>query len=107
MIDFASKMQKSTNTLFQLLADLKNKSQIELFLKDFLSKSELATLNNRLAIINLLNQGKSYAEINKTLKVSSATIASTAQLLEKRGNKLALEKIKLDTWAEGIIRKVF
>ncbi|MEN8253291.1 MAG: Trp family transcriptional regulator [Patescibacteria group bacterium] len=94
------------NTFYQLLADLKNKAQVKLFLKDFLTESELNTLANRLAIIKLLNQGKSYAEINKKLKVSSATIASTANLLNKKGSKLAIEKIKLDEWVEKIIGKI-
>jgi len=94
------------NIFYQLLADLKNKSEVEIFLKDFLSESELNTLSNRLSIIKLLNLGKSYAEINKELKVSSATIASTANLLNKKGIKLALEKIKLEDWAEKLINKI-
>lgn len=94
------------DTFFQLLADFKNKQEARVFCQDFLTDSELNTLSNRLEIIKLLNQGVSYAEINKKLKVSSATIASTAQLLEKPGSKLALEKINLDSWAEKMIKKV-
>jgi len=99
-------MKNYSYQLFQLIADLKNLSEAKSFLTDFLADSELKTLANRLSIIKLLDEGKSYVEIKKQLKVSSATIASTVELLERKGIELGLRKIKLDAWATNLIEKI-
>ena len=99
-------MKNYSYQLFQLIADLKNLSEAKSFLTDFLADSELKTLANRLAIIRLLDQGKSYVEIKKELKVSSATIASTASLLEKQGIKQGLKKLNLEEKAEKLLKRL-
>lgn len=73
------------------------------FLQDFLSETEQQVLAKRLAILHQLHQGKSYEKIKKALQVSSATISSVAEMKGKPGFKLALEKIKLDQWAENVL----
>jgi uncharacterized protein YerC len=97
--------------LFQTLVDIKNPQEMGSFLKDLFSKTELSAITKRLAAVYLLKKGKNYREIKDTLKLSSATISSLAEQVEKgRGFKIALGKIAADEWAErwvGKIKSVF
>jgi uncharacterized protein YerC len=88
-----------------LLADLKHPNQVKLFATDFFSSSELATLTKRLAIGKELATGRSYGQIAKDLGVSSATISGVANLKDSQGWQLALEKIRLELWAEKFVNK--
>ncbi len=96
----------SQKTFFQIIADCKTLSEAKTFLSDFMSRAELETFGRRLEIIRMLSEGASYVEIRKKLKVSSATIASTAQLLETSGIKLAVDKMKTDEWAEKVLTRI-
>lgn len=89
-----------------LLADLRNPQDVETFLKDFLSETEYLVMVKRLAIAQDLITGKSYEEIKKDLKVSSATISGVSEILTKKGMKLALQKIKVDEWATKTALKI-
>jgi len=96
-------------TLIQTFSDFKNTSEIEVFLKDFFTDSELEAFSKRLAISYWLKKGRSYENIKTNLKVSSATIASVQESLGKPGIKLALKKIEAEEWAnkwEEKIRKI-
>ncbi|MCG2692025.1 Trp family transcriptional regulator, partial [Microgenomates group bacterium] len=79
--------------LYQVLADLKKPEAVKMFLDDVLSKTERTVLAKRLGIAWYLNKNKSYDVIRQDLKVSSATIATVQQGLEKSGEgiKLALK----------------
>lgn len=57
------------------LRGIKNKSEFDLFLNDFLSPTEKIMLSKRFATAVLLAKGNSYDEIKQTLRVTSATIA--------------------------------
>lgn len=86
-------------TLSQTIADLKTLNEAQTFLQDFLSESEYETFSKRLAVAYWLKKGRSYANIKTNLKVSSATIASVAESINKKGVKLALKKVEADEWA--------
>lgn len=86
-------------TLYQVVADLKGPEEVEVFLKDFFNGSELETFVKRLAIAYWLKKGRSYSNIKENLKVSSATIASIHESLNKPGIKLALKKLEAEEWA--------
>ena len=89
------------------MADIKDPQEAETFLKDLLSKTEFLVIVKRLAAAYLLEKGKNYREIKDILKVSSATISSTAERLEKGdGLKIALKKIQTDEWADKWIQKI-
>jgi len=94
--------------LYQVLADLKKPEAVKMFLDDVLSKTERTVLAKRLGIAWYLNKNKSYDVIRQDLKVSSATIATVQQGLEKSGEgiKLALKTIEADEWAGEMAEKV-
>ena len=87
--------------LYQVITDLKNPEEAQLFLESFLSKNELEFMARRLGIAYFLNKGKSYSNIKNNLAVSSTSIAAVAQLIKKdKGAKVALEKIHAEEWAD-------
>lgn len=95
-----------TQVFFQTLSDLKTSKNIEVFLKDFMTDSEIETYTKRLAVAYWLKKGRSYANIKENLKVSSATIASVQESIEKPGIKLALKHIEAEEWANQWAEKI-
>jgi uncharacterized protein YerC len=93
-------------TFVQLISDLKNPKQIDLFFKDFLTSTEYKTLTKRIAVAYWLKKGRNIANIKNNLKVSAATITSIRTLLKKEGIKIALKKIEADEWAEDWSKKI-
>lgn len=91
--------------LATLLADLDRPTDVENFLEDFLSETELSVLTKRLGILWLLDKGLSYQEIAEELKVSSATIASIAQVKEKKGVQVVLQLINRHSQLVARIQK--
>ena len=77
-------------------------------MRDFLTPSENIVLAKRLAIALYLEKNKSYEEIRRSLKVSSATIASVQSMLEHRseGFMLAVQQIKAEEWASEWSEKI-
>ncbi len=92
--------QQLNASLYQVFVDLSSRRESRLFCEGFFSKTELSIFAKRLAIGVLLDQGKSYEYIRKLLKVSSATISSIAETMQTKGYKLALQKLKVESWAE-------
>ncbi|HUW24527.1 MAG TPA: Trp family transcriptional regulator [Patescibacteria group bacterium] len=93
--------------LCQVLTDTRDKAEIKQLLKSFLSRAELLCLAKRFAIAKYLNDGLSYAEIKRRLKISSATISQIQEQLAKApGLRIALEKIMIDEWAEHWAKKI-
>ena len=86
-------------TLAQTLADLKDPSDVVTFLKDFFNDSELETFAKRLAVAYWLRKKRSYVNIKNNLKVSSATIATIQNTLERPGMKLAIKDLEAEEWA--------
>ena len=93
-------------TLIQTFSDFKNTSEIEVFLKDFFTDSELEAFSKRLAISYWLKKGRSYENIKTNLKVSSATIASVQTLMSRSGIVAALKKIEAEEWANIWAEKI-
>lgn len=86
--------------LYQVLSDAKNEVDIELILKALLSEGELSALAKRLAIAVFLDKRQSYEHIKDTLKVSTATIASVSENMNKKGIQMALSRVKAEEWAD-------
>lgn len=86
--------------LYQVIADAKNDVEVELTLKALMSESELSALAKRLAIAVFLDKRQSYEHIKDVLKVSTATIASVSESMNKRGMQMAIQKVKADEWAD-------
>jgi len=97
-------------TFAQVIADINNLKEADIFLGDFLTEAEYETFAKRLAISYWLQKKRSYSNIKNNLKVSSATIAESSSSLDKAGNKLAIKKIEAEEWANKWnekIKKVF
>ena len=90
----------------QTVADLRDMSEANKFLSDFLNESEYEAFAKRLAIAYWLKKGRSYNNIKNNLKVSSATIASVQSEMEKPGIQLALKKIEAEEWANQWAEKI-
>ncbi len=95
-----------TKTLAQLLVDLNDIKETNIFLEDFFNEGELETYAKRLAVAYWLKKGRSYSNIRENLKVSSATIASVEKLMKKSGFVLALKKIEAEEWANVWAEKI-
>lgn len=100
-------LKKEIEDVFaQTITDIKDLGEAKIFLKDFFNASEIDVFVKRLAIIYWLKSGRSYSDIKNNLKVSSATIASVQNTLEKPGIKLALKKIEAEKWADLWAEKI-
>src|SRR3989304_1595836 len=93
-------------TFAQTLLDFEKLDETEVFIKDFFNDAELETFAKRLAIAYWLKKGRSYANIMQNLKVSSATIASAQELMQKPGFKLAIKKMEAEEWANVWAKKI-
>ena len=98
--------QKITQQFVTLLSDLRHPDECLTFLKSFLTKTEQSVFAKRLGIIWMLDQNKSYKEIKKKLKVSSATISSVAGRMDGEGSQLIVDKLRVDDWAERWAKKI-
>jgi uncharacterized protein YerC len=91
---------------YTLLADLSSPQEMQLFLTSFMTSTERLVFAKRLAIAWLLEQGKSYEEINQQLRVSSATISSVADIRQSQGMQLAFRRLQLDRWAKNLLKRI-
>ncbi|MBP7768570.1 hypothetical protein KA082_01920 [Candidatus Woesebacteria bacterium] len=98
--------QQLKNELAEMIAGLKNPTDILSFMTLFLSDSELLILSRRLAIFKRLTLNKSYEEIQKELGVSSATVSSVAQLRNQSFAQHISKHITAQDWAEGAAKKL-
>lgn len=93
--------------LYQTLADIRSKKEIETFLKEALTKTELEIFAKRLGTAYYLDKGRSYSNIKANLKLSSATISGVAEHMKKgRGFEIALNKIQAEEWASRWAKKL-
>ena len=86
--------------LYQVMADAKNEVDMEITLKALMTETEIMAVAKRLAIAVFWDKGQSYEHIRETLKVSSATIATVADSMNKKGIQAALQRVKAEEWAD-------
>ena len=89
--------------LWQSLAKLDQQDKVGRFLKDLLTPTERVMVAKRLAIAILLNKGWGQESIDKTLKVSGATIQSIRRILSDSGEgyRQVIEQLSRDeSWEE-------
>jgi TrpR-related protein YerC/YecD len=102
-----SALQKQVQEmLFQALADLKTPKETKLFMEDFFTNAEAEVFTKRLAIAYWLKKGRTYANIKKNLKVSSATIANVQEMMQRPGFELLLKKVEAEEWASQWADKI-
>ncbi len=93
-------------TFSQVLADIKSADEMDNLLIDFLTEGEYEILSKRLAIAYWLKKGRSYDNIKRNLKVSSATIATIQNEMKKEGFQKALKMIEAEEWATQWAEKI-
>jgi uncharacterized protein YerC len=105
--DLTKKQQQQIIERFiTLITDLRSPQEARAFFESFLTDTEQLVFAKRLAIMWLLEQGKSYDEIRQELHVSSATISSIAGQMNKLGSKMSVEKLRVDEWADKVAKKI-
>ena len=93
-------------SLYQVIIDVGNKKEAQVFCQNLLSEAEEIAVAKRLAILWALKSGFSYSNIRRQFQVSPATIAKLQGDLEKPGVKLILKKIEVDKWASHWEKKI-
>ncbi|MGC9048870.1 MAG: YerC/YecD family TrpR-related protein [Patescibacteria group bacterium] len=80
---------------YNIIASLKNRSEVRLFLNDLLDPNEIGNLMRRIDVAILLVLGFSYEEIVNLLKVSKAKITNVQKVLNRKGDgcRLAIKRI--------------
>lgn len=102
-----STLKKQIREVFiQTITDLRSLQETEEFLEDFFNSSEFESFAKRLAIAYWLKKGRSYSNIKDNLKVSSATIATVQQMMDKPGFQLAIKKIEAEEWSNVWAEKI-
>ena len=88
--------KESFKALYRALLSLENEKECEEFLADICTIQELESLAQRLQVAQMLDEGKSYLEVNKETGVSTATIGRVSRCLNygKGGYKSVIEKLK-------------
>lgn len=86
-------------TVYQLIADIKNTGNAESVLSSILSPVELSTVIKRVSIAYWLSKGRKYENIKNNLKVSSASISEIQKQIRKPGWQLTLKYLSADEWA--------
>ncbi len=85
-------------TLIETISNL-SKEDLAVFLKDFLTESELESFSKRLSVAYWLRKKRSYENIQTNLKVSTRTIAQIQNLMKKEGFQKALKDMEAEEWA--------
>ncbi len=76
-----SRNEAYLDNLYRALAGLTDPNDVKALLVDLCTTTEVDELANRLAVAELLNEGKSYTVIQKTTGASAATIARVSRFL--------------------------
>ena len=93
-------------TFVQMLEDLKDKKEIEIFLKDFFDEEELEIYIKRISIAYWLKKGRDEDNIQRNLLATSKEISDARKSLKKKGIALALKKIEAEEWANKGVEKI-
>ena len=84
------------NKLYQAIISLKTEEECGAFLDDICTIQELEALVQRFEVACLLDEGKSYNDINKDTGASTATICRVSKCLNygDGGYKTAIDRLK-------------
>src|SRR5438067_5057506 len=80
--------------LFATIASLKNRDEVERFLRDLCTISELDAMAHRWQVARLLDEGLPYLEVAKRAHASTTTVTRVSQWLRRGegGYELALRR---------------
>lgn len=94
------------STFAQMVDDLKDKKEIETFLRDFFDEEELEKYIKRISIAYWLKKGRDEENIKRNLLATPKEIKLAREILKKEGVKLALKKIEAEEWANVWVEKI-
>ena len=82
--------------LFATIAKLRTADEVERFLRDLCTRSELDAMAHRWEVAKLLAEGLPYLEVSKRAHASTTTVTRVAQWLRngEGGYELALRRSK-------------
>ena len=91
----ANFQNESTKRLFDVIANLKDEKECEMFFEDLCTIKEIQDMAQRLETALLLNSGENYQNISAKVGVSSATISRVNRCLNygSGGYKSVVDKI--------------
>ncbi len=89
-------MNEDMRELFRALLSLENEEECRLFLEDVCTVKEITDMAQRLKVARLLRDRTSYAQINQTTGVSTATISRVSRCLDygPGGYELVLRRLE-------------
>lgn len=93
-------------TFVQMIDDLKDKKEIETFLKDFFDDEELERYIKRISIAYWLKKGRDDENVKRNLLATPKEIKQAREMLKKEGVKLAIKKIEAEEWANQWVEKI-
>ena len=85
-----------TESLLSAILLLKNLDEAKNFFRDLLTEAEIVEFSKRWQVAQLLNDGVSYTQIEKSTGLSSTTIARVSKYLkgENKGYRSVLERFQ-------------
>ena len=88
--------KRSSDTLYQAIASLKDVEECRKFLQDLCTVSELKAMEQRMEVAMLLDEGMIYSEILEQTGASSATISRVNRCLQygAGGYRTVLPRLK-------------
>lgn len=93
-------------TFFQLIADINDPKEADMFLKDFFKNDELGKYTKRLAIAYWLRKGRTEENIVTNLRVTKKEVVDVKKTLNSKGIKLAIKYLEAEefanVWADKI-----
>jgi len=89
-------LKLGSSTLIQAILALKNEAEVKVFFRDLMTEQELITFDMRWRIANMLDQGKTFSEIEKETSISPVTIARISKWLHQGcgGYKMLIDRLK-------------
>lgn len=98
---------KEARALFKALLLLKTEREIERFLGDLLTPSEIKEFSNRWKVAQMLDKKISYEKIEKASGMSTTTIARISKWLSGqlgfKGYRLVLNKMNMNKQTKNVV----
>ena len=94
-MSYKSRFQnKDINELFEAILSLKNEEECYRFFEDICTVNEINAIAQRLQVAKLLSEKKTYTEIEKQTRASTATISRINKCINygADGYKIVLER---------------
>lgn len=90
------KSKADVSQLFKAIITLKTEEECQRFFDDICTIQELEAIAQRLAVAVLLDEGKSYVDVNRLTGASTATICRVSKCLNygDGGYKTAIDRLK-------------